>query len=322
MNYLIYLKTENLILRDFKENDIDELYDYRNNEQCSKHQRGQKNKREDLISLIKRTPNYNLDKDNKGDDDMSIINSFDENKKAVINLDDVREKSKISLDTLILTFSKKIIDMLLEDKLIEEIKEIDVNGANGHYPVYKIKDTNIGIYMTMVGAPITVALLEEISYVTDTKNIILFGNCGTLSNKITAGKIIIPTEAYRDEGTSYHYIKPSDYIKITNCNKVAEILNSLNVDYILGKTWTTDGFYRETQANLEKRKADGCICVEMEISAVQAVCDFRGYNFYPFIYAADNLDSSKWDRRILCDNVHDFKLSYFYLALEIARNIC
>lgn len=34
-------------------------------------------------------------------------------------------------------------------------------------------------------------------------------------------------------------------------------------------------------------KEDGCISVEMECSALQAMCDFRGLNFYataPFLF--------------------------------------
>ena len=78
---------------------------------------------------------------------------------------------------------------------------------------------------------------------------------------------MIPTEAYRDEGTSYHYIEPADYIKIKNSSIVAEFFESKKLPYILGKTWTTDSFYRETEGNIEKRKKDGCISVEMECSA-------------------------------------------------------
>ena len=40
--------------------------------------------------------------------------------------------------------------------------------------------------------------------------------------------------------------------------------------YILGKVWTTDGFYRETRNNMEKRRAEGCIAVDMECASVMA----------------------------------------------------
>ena len=85
---------------------------------------------------------------------------------------------------------------------------------------------------------------------------------------------MIPTESYRDEGTSYHYKKASD-ITNTNANKAAEFMKYKKLPYVLGKNWTTDSFYRETENNFAQRKADGCISVEMECSAMQTVCDFR-----------------------------------------------
>lgn len=36
--------------------------------------------------------------------------------------------------------------------------------------------------------------------------------------------------------------------------------------------------------NFEKHKADGCISVEMECAALQAMCDFRELNLYTFFY--------------------------------------
>lgn len=33
--------------------------------------------------------------------------------------------------------------------------------------------------------------------------------------------------------------------------------------YVEGKTWTTDGLYRETEGKIALRKEQGCITVEM-----------------------------------------------------------
>ena len=68
-------------------------------------------------------------------------------------------------------------------------------------------------------------------------------------------------------------------------------MKSKDFSYILSKNWTTDAFYRETENNIAKRKADGCISVEMECSAMQAVCDFRGLELYYFLTSADLLYS-------------------------------
>ena len=59
----------------------------------------------------------------------------------------------------------------------------------------------------------------------------------------------------------------------------------------------------------------------MEASACQAIADFRGYEFYPFFYTADNLDSTEWDEGILSSIGLDERLKHFYIALEIAKSV-
>lgn len=108
---------------------------------------------------------------------------------------------------------------------------------------------------------------------------------------------MVPTEAYRDEGTSYHYAPVSDYISIKNCNIVANFMDEYNIPYVLGKTWTTDSFYRETKNNFEKHKADGCISVEMECALVEAMCQFRNLDVYTFFMSGDLLDAPEWDEK-------------------------
>ena len=134
---------------------------------------------------------------------------------------------------------------------------------------------------------------------------------------------MVPTEAYRDEGTSYHYAPAADYITVKNADVVAKFMEESVLPYVKGKTWTTDAFYRETVGNFEKRKADGCISVEMECAAVQAMCDFRGLQPYFFFTSGDLLDSPQWDRRMSEDDKkgtqHDG--GHFDIALELALYI-
>lgn len=156
-----------------------------------------------------------------------------------------------------------------------------------------------------------------------TNKYIVFGGAGCLNKEIAHGKVMIPTEAYRDEGTSYHYTKATDYIKIRNTDIVAKFMELNEIPYVKGKTWTTDSFYRETINNIEKRKSDGCISVEMECSAIQAMCNFRNLEFYTFFTSGDLLDAPKWDERHkkgqLKGTQHDS--GHFEIALELANYI-
>lgn len=100
------------------------------------------------------------------------------------------------------------------------------------------------------------------------------------------------------------------------------ILKRTGVEYTVGKVWTTDAFYRETRAKVEKRKQQGCVCVDMECSALMALAQLRQLDIFEFFYAGDNLDREQWDPRSLSTHAMlEEKDRASYLALELARSI-
>lgn len=220
-------------------------------------------------------------------------------------------------------FSKKLIDRYVETFKGEKIAEI-IN-ANGNVPVYKIiyKGVEFVLFMSRVGAPSCIVEYEEVLAL-GLEKLIMFGTCGVLDRNIKDLAIIIPTSAIRDEGTSYHYMKPSEEIVVNEkyVSEFIEVLNSKNVSYVKGKVWTTDAPYRETKSKIYKRKEQGCICVDMECSAMNAVAKFRNKDLFQFFYAADNLDSDKWEQRSLGnDDRLSEKEKIIYLALELALKL-
>ncbi|MCR5607442.1 MAG: nucleoside phosphorylase [Lachnospiraceae bacterium] len=224
-----------------------------------------------------------------------ITETFDNKSPAKIN-PWVNENAP-ELDVCILTFSKVVLENVLATYDCEKIGEMtDVAGTRD---IYKIdyKGKKIGLFQTFVGAPSCAGSIECSYSQIKTKKYILFGGAGCLNKEIAHGRIMIPNEAYRDEGTSYHYAEPSDYIEVKNHDIVAEFMRKYELPYVEGRTWTTDAFFRETETNFEKRKSEGCISVEMECAAVQAVCTFRGLDLYVFFTGGDLLDCPVWDER-------------------------
>jgi nucleoside phosphorylase len=67
--------------------------------------------------------------------------------------------------------------------------------------------------------------------------------------------------------------------------------------YLLTKTWTTDGLFRETRWRPALRRSEGRLCVEMEAAALFAVARFRNLKIGQILYGGDNLDSEAWDNR-------------------------
>ena len=159
----------------------------------------------------------------------------------------------------------------------------------------------------------------EINWQTGAEKFILFGSCGALDPEKTKGKYIIPTASYRDEGMSYHYAPPADFIDIKNADFMGALFEAKGYPYIKGRVWTTDALYRETRENVRKRKEEGCIAVEMELAGVQAVCDYHGLELYDFLVAGDVVDQPDYTPEGLSEANHSF--DKFNIAVEIAKTI-
>lgn len=172
-----------------------------------------------------------------------------------------------------------------------------------------------------VGAPVTAGAIEELSFL-GVKDFILFGSGGSLNKEVTSGNYIIPSAAFRDEGTSYHYAPASDYIDIPTWKTTEKLFRKFGIPCAVGKTWTTDAFYRETENKYKKRKEEGCVIVEMECAAAAAVCKFRNKNFYSFLWTADTLCSDeRWKRTDKSKVNNTFYADTAKLAVNIAGMI-
>ena len=252
-----------------------------------------------------------------------ILCDFDNNENSTFNPSDVEKRIENFPKIGVSCFSKKLVDRIVEIYNPEEIAQI--NNGNGKFPVYKLeyKGTEIAFFMSRVGASACTVSYEEVLAM-GLEKLIIFGTCGVLKKEIEDLAIIIPTSAVRDEGTSYHYMEASDEIEVNDKYKdlFKELLNEHNYSYVEGKTWTTDAPYRETRDKVLKRKEQGCISVEMECSAMNAVAKFRKKDLFTFFYAADNLDSSSWDKRSLgCSKNLDEKEKIVLLAFELANKM-
>lgn len=150
--------------------------------------------------------------------------------------------------------------------------------------------------------------------------IIQFGCCGILNQEAADNRIIIPSSAVRDEGTSYHYIPGSEeiYADRASIDTAVRCMEKHGIPYVVGKIWTTDAIYRETRQAVEERKKQGCIAVEMECSASLAAAGFRKIPILQFFYGADSLDSDKWEPRDLTDYGMGLKDKYMAIVLECA----
>lgn len=237
--------------------------------------------------------------------------------KAIIGPEDIYEPSDKRFKVCICTFSPKILDELLS--LYPHSVAAHMGSVKGAVPVYAVQIDGMifGAFSIGVSAPNASADLIDVNYLTGADTFVVFGSAGVINNAEVKGRYVIPTAAYRDEGTSYHYAPPSDYIAIPGNRLTAQVFSDLGAGCVLGRTWTTDAFYRETRAKLTKRASEGCLTVEMEMAALQAVCSFYGFTLHSFLHGGDVLDGEDYDHSGLHDANHD--LNKLSIAVEIAK---
>jgi len=249
---------------------------------------------------------------------MAITETFDITTEEILKPSNIAEKVIGFPEIVIVTFSERVLNVILNNNQSEVISSMS---AGFEHLIYKTVycGKEVAFYMTSIGGPTTVGLLEEV-LVKGGKKILLFGSCGSLDSSITDGHIVVPTHAYRDEGTSYHYVSSieGEFIEVKTAKRTCEILNELNIPFISGKTWTTDAVCRETRRNMELRKNAGCITVEMECASVMALAQYRNADIYQFLFTADNLDCAQWESRLLGNMPDDFRERYARIAFEIA----
>jgi uridine phosphorylase len=193
----------------------------------------------------------------------------------------------------------------------------------GDHPVYELEvnGKRLALFHPGVGAPLAAGLLEE-TIARGCRKFIACGGCGVLDREIAVGRLIVPTSAVRDEGTSYHYLPPAHEVSASpeGVAAIEATLRRHHVEYLLAKTWTTDGLYRETKDKTARRKAEGCLAVEMEAAAFFAVAQVRRVTFAQILYGGDAVVPEGWEGR---DWVRrgSIRQQLFWLAAEACLDL-
>ncbi len=182
--------------------------------------------------------------------------------------------------------------------------------------VYKTQMNHVEI--AFVQAPLggagAVQIMEQLIAGGVTK-IIAAGCCGALAED-TEGSFFIPTAALRQEGTSYQYLPPSREIELDDrpIEALCKTLDSAGLHYKKCRTWTTDGFYRETKEMVQYRKSEGYSVVEMECASMAACAKLRGVLFGQLLFTADSLAD------VEAHDIRNWGNDYFAAAMRLAMN--
>lgn len=241
----------------------------------------------------------------------------DRSEPGVIDASDIHRPLNLS-PIAVLCFFNDLLVRLVADGVLEEVHTL--RSEIGRNPVYTvtIDGRDILVVHPGVGAPLAAGFLEE-TIALGVTTVVACGGAGALREEHDLGRVMVVSSALRDEGTSFHYAAPSR-VQDANAGAVAIVsrcLQSLGIEHIVGRSWTTDALFRETRSRVQRRVAEGCEMVEMEASALFAVAAYRGITLAQILYAGDMVASEVWDSRHW-DAAHDARERLFYAAARAA----
>lgn len=221
----------------------------------------------------------------------------------------------------VLSFFREVNEKIVREKQAQVVALS--RWEDGEHPIYAIEQggRRLAFFHPGVGAPLAASLLEE-AIAFGCRKFVVVGGAGVLARELTVGRLILVESAVRDEGVSYHYLEAGRVIQPhpKALNVLRSTLTARGVPFVSGKTWTTDAPYRETQAVIDTRRAEGCLTVEMEAASLLAVAQFRRVLLGQILYAGDDLSGEHWDRRGW-QSRQEIRESLFWLAAEACLEV-
>lgn len=141
--------------------------------------------------------------------------------------------------------------------------------------VFDLDRHEIGVVGCAVGASFAVLVAEEM-FASGCELLISVTSSGQITPQGAPPYFILIDRALRDEGTSYHYLPPSDWSPAPE-----HLLSRLDGVFdrgprvLTGATWTTDAPFRETEAAIAAARERGILAVEMEAAGLYAFAQAR-----------------------------------------------
>ncbi len=149
-----------------------------------------------------------------------------------------------------------------------------------HTPMFSLEvdGETCGIIPRTIGGPYAVLVAEQLR-ASGARVAIGLTSAGRVSPSLSLPSFVIPTQAVRDEGTSYHYLPPSQFVDAIPdlVEMLALSVRPLGRAVSRGIVWTTDAPYRETHEQLIGFAQAGVLAVEMQAASLFAFSEARHF---------------------------------------------
>jgi uridine phosphorylase len=223
----------------------------------------------------------------------------------------------LNSDLAVIVFNNDLFNRI-EEKVGKELHR-HING-NTDYTRIDWLGKKVTFIKSGIGGAASGPVMEELIAL-GIKNIIFMGYAGSLKD-IPPGTIIIPKKAIRDEGVSFHYMKPGKYVKANGklTEKVIQIAKEMNIAFEAGTTWTTDAPYRETIKKIRTFQKESVVSVEMEAASLFAIARFRKVEIAGIFWVSDKLQE-EWEPHFQSAIIHDGLSNAYKILEELVRGL-
>ncbi len=135
----------------------------------------------------------------------------------------------------------------------------------------------VGIVGRAVGAPFAVMVAEEM-FACGCRLLLSLTSAGQITYSAPPPHFVLIERALRDEGTSYHYLPPAEFVEADPAllSRAAAALARCGRRVVAGASWTTDAPFRETEEAVRDARRLGVLAVEMEAAGLYAFARAAG----------------------------------------------
>lgn len=156
----------------------------------------------------------------------------------------------------------------------------------------------VGVVGCAVGASFAVLIAEQL-FASGCRLLISITSAGQIADAGPTPFLVLIDRALRDEGTSYHYLPPSQFSDGPDPDLLGRIERALSglegVPVCRGATWTTDAPYRETDHAIARARELDLLAVEMEAAALYAFAAANGADVVCFAYVTNAMAQTEGD---------------------------
>lgn len=139
---------------------------------------------------------------------------------------------------------------------------------------FHVDGMECSIIARTIGGPYAVLVAEQL-HVSGTRILLGLTSAGRVSPSLPVPSLVVATSAIRDEGTSYHYLAPTNTVNAPSrlAANLFTGLQGVGLPVSQGIFWTTDAPYRETAEQLIEHAANGALAVEMQAASLFAFAE-------------------------------------------------